>query len=668
MPEVRKQESHGFSASDALYPASCFFHTEVCMSCTITVKTLHPAVIFAADELKKYFRMMMPRCGDPVIAYSGAEGFCLGVAEDLTGKDTDDILRIETCSCGGKIEANSPRGVLLAVYQYLREQGCNWLFPGPDGEVIPTRTALKPVSYRHTASYPYRGQCNEGSETQPLMMDAIAFTPKTGMNTFMLEFDVPRSYYVKAYRHSYDASYPAEPLSSETVLQWKRECEAEISRRGLLFHDMGHGWTAEPFGLDSSGQWARSDDKDIPDEARQYLAQLNGVRTFYGGVALNTNICMSNPAAREIMAAYIADYAAVQTNVDFLHIWLADASNNHCECEKCAEKVMTDWYVMLMNDIDRHLTEKGLPTRIVFISYVDTLWPPMTEKIKNPDRFTLLFAPITRLYSETYETPADRDAVTPYTCNHNRMPQGMAENLGYLKAWQEHWSGDCFCYEYHFWMAHCCDLGGLTLSRLLYDDIRGLRQNNLQGIVEDGSQRAFWPNGFLFYVYARTLYDREIPYETLLEEYFTAGYGEDWKIVADYLQEVSDSADFAYVKGERSADPAKGRHYNPDMLPSLQQLAKLADNFRPVVEEKLEAYRQSEKAGRCEYVHWDLLRWHTDWVKLCGELLCCACVGDAEGADAAFAKIPVAMRELVHLRPDIYDHELCCTAVNQWRR
>ena len=85
-------------------------------------------------------------------------------------------------------------------------------------------------------------------------------------------------------------------------------------------------------------------------------------------------------------------------------------------------------------------------------------------------------------------------------------------------------------------------------------------------------------------------------------------------------------------------------------------------------EEKLEAYRQNEKANRCEYVHWDLLRWHTDWVKLCGELLCCACVGNAEGADAAFAKIPVVMRELVHLRPDIYDHELCCTAVNQWRR
>ena len=98
------------------------------------------------------------------------------------------------------------------------------------------------------------------------------------------------------------------------------------------------------------------------------------------------------------------------------------------------------------------------------------------------------------------------------------------------------------------------------------------------------------------------------------------------------------------------------------------RLEAAAEWFHRMWGNPLEAYRQSGKMNRCEYVHWDLLRWHTDWVKLCGELLCCACVGDAEGADAAFAKSPVAMRELVHLRPDIYDHELCCTAVNQWRR
>ncbi len=650
------------------------------MSYIITTKTLAPAVLHAAEELKKYLRMMLPRCGDPAIQYTGDAGFRVGIFADIpeipadlleksrTCKDTEDIFYIETTAEAGIIAANSPRGVLLCVYQYLRELGCNWLFPGPDGEVIPNLTALAPVSYRHTASYRYRGQCNEGSETQPLMMDAIAFTPKTGLNTFMLEFDIPRSYYVKAYRHSYDTSYPSEPLSSETVLQWKRECEAEIAKRGLLFHDMGHGWTAEPFGLDSSGQWTRSDDSTIPDEARQYLAQIKGVRTYYGGVALNTNICMSNPQAREIMASYIADYAAVQTNVDFLHIWLADASNNHCECEECAKKPMPDWYVMLMNDIDRHLTERGLATRIVFIVYVDTLWPPVNEKLRCPDRFTLLFAPITRKYSETYRLPADRDAVTPYVCNHNRMPQGMSENLGYLSAWQEMWEGDCFCYEYHFWLPQYADLGGLKFARLLYDDVQGLCEHGLSGIVEDGSQRSFWPNGFLFYVYCRTLFDKDIPYETLLQEYYSAGYGADWEKVRDYMLSISEAADFAYVRGERSADGEKGPRYNPDMLPSLKKLPEIVDGFLPFIEEKLAGYRAANNCKRVEYVHWYLLRRHADYVKMCAEMLCCACVGDTDGARAAFDKIPPAMADLGHLQPDAYDHDMCCVEISRWVR
>ncbi len=650
------------------------------MSYTITVSTLAPASLYAADELRKYFRMILPRSGNPTLCYSGDEGFRVGVFADLDGipadlrkeadtcKDTEDIIFVKTTDVGGIISANTPRGVLLAVYQYLREQGCNWLFPGPDGEVLPTLTALTPVSYRHTASYRYRGQCNEGSETQPLMMDAIAFTPKTGLNTFMLEFDIPRSYYVNAYCHDYDSSYPAESLSNETVLQWKRECEAEISRRGLLFHDMGHGWTAEPFGLDSSGQWTVTEDSAIPDEARQYLAELGGVRTFYGGIALNTNICMSNPKAREIMASYIADYAATQTNVDFLHIWLADASNNHCECAKCAEKPMPDWYVMLLNDIDRHLTARNLSTRIVFIVYVDTMWAPTTEKPENPDRFTLLFAPITRKYSETYRLPADRSAVTPYACNHNRMPVGMSENLGYLSAWQDIWKGDCFCYEYHFWLAQYCDMGTLNLARLLYDDIQGLADHNLSGIVEDGSQRSFWPNGFLFYVYCRTLYDKNIPYETLLREYYTAAYGDDWETVRDYMQSISNAADFAYVKGETGADPEKGAHYNPAMLPSLRKLAPIVDAFLPHIEKKLEEYRQNNNCKRVEYIHWYLLRRHADYVKMCADVLCRACIGDTDGAHKAFEKIPGAMADLAHLCPDVYDHELCLTTVNQWLR
>lgn len=38
-----------------------------------------------------------------------------------------------------------------------------------------------------------------------------------------------------------------EPISETQVLQWKRMCEVEFAKRGILMHD----WSAEPFGISS---------------------------------------------------------------------------------------------------------------------------------------------------------------------------------------------------------------------------------------------------------------------------------------------------------------------------------------------------------------------------------------------------------------------------------
>ena len=104
--------------------------------------TSNHVVDFAAEELKKYLRMMMPRCGEIAIEYNpeAKDGFRLGVMEDF-GLDTsesdditlDDILHIDTDCCGGIIAGSNPRSVLLAVYRYLTINGCRWLFPGIDG-------------------------------------------------------------------------------------------------------------------------------------------------------------------------------------------------------------------------------------------------------------------------------------------------------------------------------------------------------------------------------------------------------------------------------------------------------------------------------------------------------------------------------------------------------
>ena len=294
---------------------------------------------FAAEELKKYLRMMMPECGDVEILYApGAEdGFRLGLAEDFgltfpeaEDPELDDVVHIETDTQGGILTGSNSRSVLFAVYRFFKENGCRWLFPGIDGEYIPMQD-IKPVSYHHMADHRFRGHCNEGAESQQCMMDTIDFNTKLEMNVYMIEFLNPYWYYASYYNHVMnEKNRPPEPVSYDQVLQWKRQCEVEIAKRGLQFHDMGHGWTAEPFGISSTEGWS-STNNEIPEEMVQYLAMMDGERKLFGGVPLNTNLCMSNPKVRTIMAKAIADYAEAHSNVTYIHVWLADGHNNHCE-------------------------------------------------------------------------------------------------------------------------------------------------------------------------------------------------------------------------------------------------------------------------------------------------------------------------------------------------
>lgn len=76
----------------------------------IAKMSAHPTIDFAAEELKKYLRMMLPRCGEiPILFQPGAaRGFRLGLMADF-GLDTadaddlklDDIVYIQADAAGG---------------------------------------------------------------------------------------------------------------------------------------------------------------------------------------------------------------------------------------------------------------------------------------------------------------------------------------------------------------------------------------------------------------------------------------------------------------------------------------------------------------------------------------------------------------------------------------
>ncbi len=598
--------------------------------------TSNSTVDYAADELKKYLRMMMPNGGDVKISYvpKATDGFRLGLMQDFgldvsDAADTvlDDIIYIDTDENGGIIAGDNPRSVLLAVYEYLRQNGCRWLFPGVDGEYVPMKSVTA-VKYRHKPSCRYRGPCIEGACSQEMLLETIDFVPKVGMNVFMMQFLVPTVFYDRYYNHIHNSTRKPETLSQTTMLQWKTMCEAEMSKRGIEFHDVGHGWTVAPFGVNTAAGWDKIDDSTVPDDGRQYLAKFNGVRKLYEDVALNTQFCMSSPEARKKVAEYIADYAEIHSNVDYIHVWLGDNYNNHCECEECAKKSVSDWYVMLLNEIDKALAAKKLSTRIVFIVYTETTWAPLAERIDNPDRFTLMLAPITRSYTRTL---TDKKCELPtFVRNKAQLPADLDEYMTHYKEWRKIWKGSALCYEYHFWKHQIFDPSGLLLAKRVFEDIEAYKSNGVDGLIACGSQRSYFPTGFAYYVFARKQYDISLSFEDILNEYFSAAFGEDYKQFINYLYEVADIFGDKYLEGEESADVSVDVYYNPERAKKLRRATEVVAKGR----ELIKAYPFFEERVRTKSVR--LLEEHADYFELLAKAFEYKANGDKEKIKAAY--------------------------------
>ena len=627
---------------------------------------------FAAEELKKYLRMMMPEGGDIIISYSpdANDGFRLGLMQELgldvsDAKDTelDDILFIDCDVNGGIIAGDNPRSVLLAVYEYLRQNGCRWLYPGVDGEYIPLKNIV-PVSLRHKPSFRYRGQCNEGAESQRAMLETIDFAPKLGMNVYMLEFRVPTYYYDCYYDHTLnEENRSPEHVSKTQILQWKRQCETEIAKRGLQFHDIGHGWTVDSFGIDSSAIWSKIDVNQLSEESLRYMPMINGKRGLFNAQPVNTQFCMSDPEARKLFVDYVTDYIEKHSNSDYLHVWLADGRNNHCECDDCKKKTPSDYYVILLNELDAKLTERSISTRLVFVAYFDTLWAPVVEKLNNPDRFALLMGPITRDYTKTVSNDPRMVRKPLFNRNKNKYPKGLEEYLSHVYDWNKIPHGSNISYEYHFWVQQCFDMSGLYLARRINEDIKAYKNFSFDGIIEDGSQRSAFPNGVAFYSYARTLYDSTLTADDIIGDYFSHAYGEDWRLFRDYLDKLSDAIPFELLTvGLELMTPGDEDEKLSKVLDG--RYTKNLENVRLITAEGRKLiFDHYNSNDRVKTVSVRLLEKHADYCDLISDALIERTKGNASLARELYNKARIAFGKNEAQIETYFDHFLYFDAI-----
>lgn len=213
----------------------------------------------------------------------------------------------------------------------------------------------------------------------------------------------------------------------------------------------GHGYTTDPFGI-STAKHVYTDEEEklaVPAENRKYIAMLKGKRKLNNGRPSFTNFCMSNPDARRMVVDYVADYLEKHSNIDIFSFPLADGYNNYCECENCRKMRPSDWLVILLNDMDAELTKRGLDTKIEFCVYVDCIWAPLTARFKNPDRFIMCYAPISRKYLKTMSGVPGK--VAPYVYNKIVLPEEEDDYYAHLVEWKAAADIPVHVTEYHFW-------------------------------------------------------------------------------------------------------------------------------------------------------------------------------------------------------------------------
>ena len=625
---------------------------------------IHEAISYAALELKKYLELMSAEQTkveiEKAVDFNKPinNGITIGLFNSLglTPKglagDFDDEIYIDIVEGKGIICGINPRSVLLAIYRFLTEAGCRWVRPGIDGESIPKKDiSLFSIKLSERPAYRHRGVCIEGANSNENILDMIEWLPKMGLNAYFIQFREAYTFYNSWYAHRNNPLKTPELFSVEQAREYVAQAIKEIKKRDLVYHAVGHGWTCEPIGI--PGLSWDSKEYELTPDVEQYLAEVDGKRQVWKGIALNTNLCYSNPEVRNLITNDIVQYIEKHEEIDILHFWLGDGANNQCECENCCKALPSDFYVQMLNDLDKMLTDKNIRTKIVFLIYVDLLWEPETERIINPDRFILMFAPITRTYSSAFNTDNPLPEPEPYKRNKLKFPDSVEENLAALGMWQKVFSGDSFDFDYHLMWDQCIEPGSYKTAEILHADICNLHKTGLNGYMSCQVQRVFFPSGLGMYTMGRSLWDTDLNFDAIARDYFTSAFGSEGLLCMDYLAGISELFDAPYLRGEKP-------RVSSEQADRFCSIPGFVEGFRDTIEKNINVNLNNE----CISKSWQYLRLHGDMCVIYGQMLEAAARGDDTGAEGLKNKLFELMQKNEDSIQAVFDLYLFTITIN----
>jgi hypothetical protein len=578
---------------------------------------------YAARELGRYVRRLTGERWDvkPIRSAATVEGtaylslcdqLLLPPGIELAPAPWDDGFTVWAQDGGLFIAGRNPRSVLFGVYAFLERQGVRYLRPGDDGEVVPQVDALQlpaaPIVEK--AAYRHRGLCIEGAPSVTHALGVIDWCAKKRMNTIFLQFLSSRYFYSRWYERPYNAQFAEEPVSEQEALAYDDQLIDSMKQRGLILHRVGHGWTSAAFGMPRSG-WVVSDEP-VPAQYQRWLAEVDGERKLFGGIPINTELCYSHQPAFDGLIDTVVHYCEDHPELDVVHVWLSDATNNKCECADCRKLSISDWYAKIINALSEQLHQRVPGVRFVFLAYNELLWPPEEVTIDEQAGATgedgnaiLMFAPIARCYGHALVDPAcnDGEEWPRPPLNEYAVSRQNAFYVRRLAAWRKAFAGDSFDFDYHLMWANWHQLTDTHLAWLLYADLQDLGALGLNGLISCQAFRAFYPSGLAMSALSEALWNPDVPWDEMRRRYLDAAFGEHADFADAYLRTLESFLD--------TGDPEW--RTTPLSVLDPHQLVTCADFLATSLSEM--ALRRESTVGRAHDRSLDLLSHHARFLQ-----------------------------------------------------
>lgn len=547
----------------------------------------HPTLTYAMEELTRYIRLIDPRM--PVdeftcdsyeeVEQDACETVVLAVGQGVACGE-DDRVRVCVKNGNGVITGSNPRSVLFAVYRFLYTLGCRFPTPEADGDVIPRRKlTLADISadLDETPAYRHRGIVMEGSLDYTQARDMINWMPKLGLNEYFIQYLVPRQYFWRVYKHY------GETLTEAETLRMQARLVEQIKKRDLVYHAVGHTWQCVPFGIEGSfGKKGVT----VPEKSRKHLALVNGKRELFQDNPLATEVCYSDKEAREIMIRAAVDYCKQHPEVDYLHFWQSDGTNNCCECAQCRDKTAADLYIPLLNEMDEAFTAEGINAKIVFLCYTNLTWAPLEARLVNKDRFVFM-ATIAHSYSKPINQMERKPTPVPYRLNQNVVPCNNEDSIAMVQKWQEVFDGDSFLFDYNQIWDHYKDPGYMHCAARIAGDNRLLHELGFNGLHSCQFTQVGSPTWLPTYTHGVSMWNDKLDFADIAQEYFGAVFGDGAEQAMAWLNKISDDFDPPYLRHEKEECSAEaGARYDRlageirEKLPELEALAKDSEPWK----------------------------------------------------------------------------------------